>query len=96
MLGFERAVDEIVNALRGCGYEVTLKRDERVELTVTRGGVSACVTLIWERGRLGKLSIRPGCGSGLSVIDCSNVERVKECVDRLLRTLETWSSGAER
>jgi hypothetical protein len=95
MSSFERAVAEVVEALKGLGYEVTLRRGEHVELTVAKGGVSACVTLIGERGGLGKLSVRPGCGSGLSVIDCGNVERVKECVDRLLRILETWS-GAER
>jgi len=96
MSGFERAVDEIVDTLRSRGYEVTLKRGERIELTVTRGGVLVHVSLIRERGGLGKLSIRLGCGSGLSVIDCGNIERVKECINRLLRTLETWSGGTEQ
>lgn len=81
--------------MRSSGYEVTLRRGERLELVASKKGVSACIAFIEKSEGLGKLAVKPGCGSGLSVIDCSNAERVKECIERLLRVLEVWATGTE-
>lgn len=87
----EAVVNEVVDALRSRGYEVVKREGERVELVVTKGGVTACVAFVGRGGGFDKLLLRPSCNSGLSVIDCSNVSRVKECIERLLQALEALS-----
>jgi len=92
----ESVVREVAEALRSNGYDVVLREGEPFELIASGKGVTACIAFIDKGGGLSKLSVRPGCGSGLSVIDCSNAESVKECVVRLLQILEEWAAGAEK
>lgn len=82
------AAERLAELLREKGYGVTIRREKPMELEVTRGSISACVTLAGESTFPEKLYVRVGCNRGISVIDCSDAKRVAECVDRLLKALE--------
>ena len=96
MRAAEPVIKEVTEALRSNGYDVVLREGEHSELIASKKGVTACIAFIDKGGSLSKLSVRPGCGSGLSVIDCSNTKRVKECIERLLQILEAWTGSAEK
>lgn len=81
--------ERLAALLRERGYSVSIEAGEQVELRVEKGSVAARVILAGKAAALDKLYVRAGRGGGVTVIDCSNIERVRECVERLLRALES-------
>ncbi len=82
----EGALEDLARTLSSMGYEVKVLR-ERSSLEVALGPVRAHVLLAGEREVPSKLYVRMGQGCGLTVVDCSDVRRVGECVKRLLEAL---------
>lgn len=76
------------------GYEVSMQPGENPVLSVKRGSLTVCVTLAGRSSRLEKLYIRPGCGSGITVVNCEDVTRVCDCIERLIKILEVEGGSA--
>lgn len=88
----EAAAKRIAEILTERGYDVALKLGEQPELTVRRGSLTACVVLAG-RAVLEKLYIKPACGDGITIVNCEDVTRVCDCVERLIKALELGSKS---
>jgi len=87
-VGAEREfASRLAEALRKRGYSVLLEEQGAYRLRVESRGVSACVIVSRGAPETAKLSIEVPCDNGITVIECSNLERVVDCVERLLEVL---------
>ena len=88
MADFAVFAEKVAELLRREGYGVSVESGEKPVLRVSKQGVEICVLLLGESRVPERVSVRFECEHGVSVIDCSSVERVEECVKRLLEALE--------
>ncbi|MEM1567760.1 MAG: hypothetical protein QXI84_04705 [Thermofilaceae archaeon] len=90
----EAAAKRIAELLSERGYEVTVKHGEQPELVVKKSSLTVCVLLAGRHAKLEKLYIRPACGSGVTIVDCEDVTRVCDCVEKLIKALESEEGRA--
>lgn len=90
----EEAARLLAELLSKRGYEVSLQLGDSPVLSVRRGSLTVCVALAGRPSSLEKLYIKPGCGSGVTIVSCEDVARVCDCVEGLIRILEIETGTA--
>ncbi|MEM0023598.1 MAG: hypothetical protein QXJ38_02095 [Thermofilaceae archaeon] len=90
----EATAKRIAELLSERGYEVTLNLGEQPELIVKKNSLTVYVLLAGRYAKLEKLYVRPARGSGVTVVNCEDITRVCECVERLIKALEFEESQA--
>lgn len=88
MTEVEALLAKIVSTLEGEGYKVSFIEGKTREFVVSKGAATVCVAIHERDVGLGKLSLRIGCGSGLTIVDCSDLTRIHDCLKRLVQVVE--------